>query len=601
MEDFYFFLRANGFYIMESSYHKNTEYCYVKLDGKAAELYHPNQIKRIIKRFTKGWIKNKKLMDAKAILNKLNTSNQISEANLDTLPEIKLNFKNYNRNTEYLHFKNISLKITKDLIETVKQTSVPNYILKTLFVNNTKISHLIDKDFRLIKKPAVEINASPIYQAILNEIQNAKNEQERTLLLAKDAMLPETEKYQVTINDDWYFISFLKDLSRLHWRKVDERNEDLTPLEEKEEQLAFANLCFVLGYHAAQHKDPAKAWLTLLQDNKISEMGVASGGSGKSLLSKAITYVRASLYRPGRSLNSPDVYKFFYDGLTEFHDFIEVDDMHEHADFGFFYTQITGPREVNPKNYSAIIIPFEDAGKMLVSYNYVLNTSDSSTARRILNATVSDYYHEKAKFNDYKETRSPSSKYGRLLYDDFTAEEWIKFYNFIAYCIQLYQRFYRITPPMANLEKRMYRKAMASGLGKDEEFFTWANGYFITYPGDNKPEFSPEECGYFNTFIIRETAFEAFKSLLTQKQRLDYRPAKFRNHIQAWCDYYGYTLNPDELCIGKTTDDCQRRIIKKVPGTNQSKECFFISVGNTSKNIESACTSNLKTNEEVPF
>lgn len=600
MEDFYFFMRANGFYMMESSYHKGVSYCYVKIDGKAVDLIHPDQIKRIVKRYTKNWIKAKKLMDAKAILNKLNGSNQISEANLDTLPEIKLSFKNYNRSTEYLHFKNISVMITKDSIETVKHVDVPNYILRDLNVNNKRVSHLIDKEFRLIKKPAVEINATKEYQELLTRISQAASENERTALIALEAQFPDIEKYSVNINDDFYFVNFLRDISRLHWRKSEEQGYPLAELERKEENLAFANLCFILGYHCAQHKDSSKAWLTLLQDNKISELGVASGGSGKSLLSKAITFVRASFYKPGRALADKDVFKFFYDGLTEFHDFIEIDDMWEHAEFGFFYTQITGPREVNPKNYSSIVLPYEDSGKMLISYNYVLPNTDSSTARRILNATVSDYYHEKTKFNDYKESRSPYTKYGRQLYDDFTTDEWIKFYNFIAYCIQLYQRFYRITPPMANLEKRQLRKTMASGLGKDEEFFTWANSYFVAFNGDNKPQISPADIGYYNSFIIRENAFENFKAQLTQKQKLDYRSGKFRNHVQAWCDYYNYELNPEELC----SSNYDRRIIKTVKNREDiscTKECFFISVSSNKMPPAPSITNISDDEEDTPF
>jgi len=583
LEDFYFFLKANGFYQMETGYYKNATYCYVKITGKAVELIHPADIKRIIKRFTKEWIRSKKLMDAKAILNKLNASNQISEANMDTIEEIELNFKNYDRFTEYLHFNNISVRIQKNKIETVKQVDLPNYILKNLVVNNKKVSHLIDKDFRLIKEQPVEINANSEYQELLDKIANAATEEERIALQHEEAQFADIDKYEVKINSDFFFTNFLWDLSRLHWKKELEwkklsaedkkiRKQPLTEDEIKEQNLAFANLCFVIGYHCAQYKDPAKAWLTLLQDNKVSEVGNASGGSGKSLLSAAIRYVRASFYKGGRSLSDKDVFKFFYDGLTEFHDFIEIDDLWEYADFGFFYTQITGPREVNPKNYSSIVLPYEDSGKMLISTNYELMSVDSSTYRRILNASVSDYYHEKTKLNDYAETRSPLTKYERRLYDDFTDEEWIKFYNFIAYCIQLQMRFHKIQPPMANLEKRQARRAMSAGLGKDEDFFKWANGYFIPWSGEGKkPETSPEDHGYWNTFIVKDHAFQNFCKGLSKKQQNDYRASKFKNQVSAWCDYYGYKLNPDPLCTGP--EDC-RRIIRKVEGT--TAECFYI-------------------------
>jgi len=429
----------------------------------------------------------------------------------------------------------------------------------------------------------------------LEKIANAATEEERITLHHEEAQFADIDKYDVKINSDFFFTNFLWDLSRLHWKKELEwkklsaedkknRKQPLTDDEIKEQKLLFANLCFVIGYHCAQYKDPGKAWLTLLQDNKVSEVGNASGGSGKSLLSTAIRYVRASFYKGGRSLSDKDVFKFFYDGLTEFHDFIEIDDLWEYADFGFFYTQITGPREVNPKNYSSIVLPYEDSGKMLISTNYELMSVDSSTYRRILNASVSDYYHEKTKLNDYAETRSPLTKYGRRLYDDFTEEEWVKFYNFIAYCIQLQMRFHKIQPPMANLEKRQARRAMSAGLGKDEDFFRWANGYFISWPESDgeKPITSPEEHGYWNTFIVKDFAFENFTRGLSKKQQNDYRASKFKNQVSAWCDYYGYKLNPDQLCTGP--EDC-RRIIRKGPD-GKTVECFYIDASSDARRID---------------
>lgn len=71
---------------------KNTDYCYVWLKGKVVDLIPPENIKRIVKRFTKAWIKSKNLTDEIAILNKLNTSNQITEGNIDTMEEHRARF-----------------------------------------------------------------------------------------------------------------------------------------------------------------------------------------------------------------------------------------------------------------------------------------------------------------------------------------------------------------------------------------------------------------------------------------------------------------------------------------------------------------------------
>ena len=210
---------------------------------------------------------------------------------------------------------------------------------------------------------------------------------------------------------------------------------------------------------------------------------------------------------------------------------------------------------------------------MIISSNYELQNTDNSTIARILNCAVSDYYHEKTKYNDYRETRSPLSKFGRMLFDEFTEEEWNKFYNFMAYCIQLQMRFFKIQPPMANLEKRQLRRLMIKGVSKDEEFFKWANIYFAV-PPDPRPDFSPDDRGYFNVLIKRENAFEAFKATLTDIQSRKFKAPQFKESLKAWCEYYGYELNPVNLCTGANADT-DRRILKTIEG--KTTECFYIS------------------------
>ena len=575
MEFFYFFLKVNGFYQIESKYFKGDEYCYCLITGKVVELIPPAQIKRRMKRFTKEWIKSKNMMDGIELLNKINTSNQLTEGNVESIDEIKLNFVNNDQHTEYVHFRNGSLKITKDKIERVKNEDIPNYILGFLKVNGKEMTHLIDRDIRVIDKPAIEVNTTPEYQLLLDQQAAAKTDEEKEVINTTLSQFQDINKYTVIINDDFIFAKFLKDLSRMSWRKEIEKGETLTEDEKKEENLSLANIMFVLGYHCAQYKDAGKAWLTFLQDMKISEVGKSSGGSGKSLFSKAIGYVRTNFYKGGRDLNDKSKYQFFYDGMTEFHDFIEIDDMHQHADFGFFYTQITGNREINPKNYSAFTLNYKDSGKMLISSNFELMNMDNSTVRRLLNCGVSDYYHDKSKFNDYKESRSPLTKFGRKMYEDFTDDEWIKFYNLVAYCVQLQQRFFKIQPPMVSLEKRQLRLEMAKGLGQGEEILNWANDYFVQNTG-SRIDVSPADEGYFNSYILKDNAFKHFvEHALTNDQKGKYKIAKFKEHIQVWCGYQDFEFNPIEF----QTDLPNKRIMRKTDG--KLSEYFYISTRNT--------------------
>jgi hypothetical protein len=574
LENYYYFLESHGFYVTDSKYHRKAGYCYTRIDGKVVELINPEQIKKIVKRFTKNWIRSKNLMDEVAILNKINASNQISENNLQELREIELNFRNHKKGLEWLHFKNGSLRITAELIEKVKHDDVPNYILGKLEINDDIISHLIDKNIRVEKTPAIEIKPTTAYGLLLDKLKAATTTTERENINVELANFPELDRYEVVINDEEFiYVRFLKDLAHIYWRKELEEKQELTNEEKKEQNLLLANLMFVMGYMTSEYKNPGKPWLVFLQDLKISDIGKSSGRSGKSLITMGMGKTRPSFYIGARRKDITEKTEFIYDGYTRHHNFIEIDDLYEFAEFDFFYTQVTGKREVNSKHISKQILDYDESGKMIISSNFELQKTDNSTIARLLNSGVSDYYHEKTKYNDYRETRSPLTKYGKMLFDEFTDEEWIKFYNFMAYCIQLQMRFFKIQPPMANLEKRQLRRLMTHGVSRDEEFFKWANSYFII-PPDPRPEFSPAENGYYNVLIVRENAFANFKNTLTDLQQRKFKAPQFRQSLEAWCEYYEYELNPLKLCTGKNATD-ERRILKTID--SKTTECFYIS------------------------
>lgn len=580
-EHFFHFLKMNGFHMYKYSNFRNTDYGYVQIKDKIVNIIAPDQVKRVVKKFTRDWIQSKGLLDEIAILHKLNTSSQINESLLDSIDDISLNFNNCTKDEEYLHFKNCSLKITGNSIERVKHTSVPNFILGSLTVKGKELSQIID--FNLGNPPslpAIDVTASEKYAELLDLLSKAIDEVDIVGINAQVSAMNEALKYNVSINNDKFiFASFIRDITRLHWRKELEERQPLTDDEKREEMLLLANIMFILGYMAAQHKNPSKAWIVFLQDLKESEIGQSSGRSGKSLLTKALTYVRNSFYIGGRELSDQSKYQFIYDGLTEFHDIIEVDDLDEHANFSFFYTQITGNRSVNCKNTSPFVLEYEDSSKMIMSTNFEMPNTDASTLARILNVGVSDYYHEKTRYNDYKETRSPLDKYGRLLFSDFTDAEWTEFYYFMAYCIQLQMRFKKITPPMDNIERRQYRREMSSGLGRGEQFLNWADDYFMVWDRQTmQPEYSTM-CNtdnapvYLNSFFNRKVAYDDFKNNggLPDSKIRNLTDNMFKKKLIAWCEYKGYTFNPERVLTEKS-----RRRIRRAVG-DKVVELFYIS------------------------
>ncbi len=578
LENLYRFLSANGYYTIKTELTKQG-YAYVNVQGRLVEYIDIDAIKRHTKGFLKRFInqedfymRTNRLSTRSTLLNKINVSNQINEQNLQDLPLLDISFKNHNRHYETLIFQNAAVRITKDRIEQIKHQDLENFVIREANYSNGKsFNQITPHNFYILPPEKLPVLVEPTkeYAELVEKLNSAKDEKTRDRVNTAIGAIPYIERFTLKIQDSKHiFIQFLRDLSRLHWRKEDEQGLKLSEKEQKEEQLNFVNLMFIMGYIAAQHKDPAKPKLVLLQDALVSQVGASSGRSGKSLLITLLEQLRISFYIGARRRKSVDNNDFIYDGLTKYHDFINVDDLHEYADFDQFYTEITGKRVVNGKFHNPFTLSYADSGKMIVSSNFPLRNTDTSTLARILPGQVSDYYHEATKYNDYKETRSPRSKFGRNLYDDFTQEEWNIVLNFIAYCIQLQQRFDMVMPPMGNIEKRQLRLSMAKGLNsKDEEFLNWADDYF--HYGDDGIQAT------INELHEKQELFENFLNTLTFKQRKEYKVTTFKRALIAYTEYKSLVYNPMRLC-DKTSEEqaIKRRIRQKKSGQTKEYICL---------------------------
>ena len=84
---------------------------------------------------------------------------------------------------------------------------------------------------------------------------------------------------------------------------------------------------------------------------------------------------------------------------------------------------------------------------------------------------------------------------------------------------------------------------------------------------------APAKEGWLNAYVVKEYAYKNFvENNLSTKQRNDFRINKFKEHVEAWCRYYGYKFNPPE----RFTDHDNNRILKYIPAETKSMECFYI-------------------------
>jgi len=364
-------------------------YCYAHINGKLVDLISPDEIDE----FLEYYYPNTK-----------NTS--ISRAYADEHPMLDLNFVNNDPHAEYLVFENTAIKITADSIELIPQHEMPFYVLNSLTIYNRQVSQTIMHMFTLEQSPVEIYRDNGIF------IKN---------------------------NDpEFVYTQFLIDLAAIHWQK----DADLTHDESQQQNRLFAQLLLTIGYLAAQYKQKDYNPVTFILDKNSGDNGFSKGRSGKSTFMHALSYVRPYLYLSGRNAGQ-NIDQFMYQFISSFNDCIHVDDLHPETDISRFASLSDETFTYQPYPNGLATLQFEQVGKLAVSACFKPDVSNLPGTHNC--CYLSDYYHEANIHTVYTESRSPFTKFGKMLYHDFTYNEWNKFYNLIAYCLQLHLIFERKT------------------------------------------------------------------------------------------------------------------------------------------------------------
>lgn len=528
-EQAYYFLQGNGFYQFEN---KNVR------DGMMFIYMNNNIISQSeaddCRKFIQNFLKDRYLPIP--LRNTIHRSNQLNENSLKGLDEIKLDFTDYDKHSQYLFFSNKTWKVTSAEITELKPSEVDRYVWE-----EEVIPHKVTK-----KDPPFRM-----------KFDKEENEYEIEIL-----------------NTDSDYFKFLINASRIHWKAelINRRQATGDGLQDKEyiknnryniagprleyeekweQKQHLINKIFSIGYLLHRYKDPARPWCVFAMDNKITETGESHGRSGKSFCYRAIRFFMKSVTLNGRNpklTENPHV----YDRVTEHTDYLLVDDSDQYLNFGFFFNALQGDMEVNPKNNQSYEIPFEHVPKFCITSNFTLRNIDPSTEGRILYTVFSDYYHVRTEGEDYAEDFTIRDDFGKNLFLDYTEEEWNDDFNFFAYCLQFYlsvPRELKLNPPMDNVTKRNLRTEMT------EAFKNWADVYF-----DAKE-------GMCDRLIERDIAFKDFAEKSGQHK---WTTNKFTKAIRAWSRYTDYVemFNPPEF------RNSSGRIIRKI--NDRAAEMIYI-------------------------
>ena len=480
-EYLFHFLALHGYYILHDENYDEPRY--IHLDGNIVKSITPRDIRAFVRRWASGEGSTQNHDVRNLILN----TPRLSPLALEALQEIELDFTSFTPDSQMFFFRNGTANVTADKIEW-KPRKISD------FNGCVWEDNVIKQDYREFK-PMFNIEIGNNADGVLG--------------------------YQMQILDSSSskFFGYLINSSRIYWRKeMEERfstaaerekyrrenrfnigGEGLTNAERLEQVLCLMSKIFALGYVLHQYKSPDRAWALMAMDAKIGENDECNGRSGKSFFYSLLGIMRRKVDMSGRSGNITRN-DHWLDGVDQYTQLLQIDDLDERMPASFFYDIITGSMTVNPKNNHIFTIPFSKSPKIGFTTNYVPSDFDPSSDARMIYMVYADYYHQQTDQNDYLESRSIRDDFGKVLYTEaYTEEEWAADFAFALQCVQFYLRVKRdypalkIQPPMENIRQRKLKRDMG------ENFEEWAYQYFA------------EDSGHLDEQLVRTDVFEDYK------------------------------------------------------------------------------------------
>lgn len=198
-----------------------------------------------------------------------------------------------------------------------------------------------------------------------------------------------------------------------------------------------------IGFLLHSYKTSARNRAVILNDEMISEN--PNGGTGKGLFINAIACMKRIATIDGKNFASDK--SFAYQTVQVDTQVLCLDDIKKNFNFESLFSIITEGITLEKKNKDAIKLPIEKSPKLLISTNYAVKGEGNSFERRKWELEFAQYYNAE---------RTPLVEFGRMLFDDWDADEWHKFDNYMISCLQLYLTNGLIEAQFNNLDTRKF-------------------------------------------------------------------------------------------------------------------------------------------------
>ena len=196
-----------------------------------------------------------------------------------------------------------------------------------------------------------------------------------------------------------------------------------------------------IGFLMHGYKSLSFCPAVILNDEVISDN--PEGGTGKGLFMNALSQMKKVVTIDGKSFTFER--SFAYQLVSADTQILVFDDVKKHFDFERLFSVVTEGLTLEKKNKDAIKIPFSKSPKIAITTNYAIKGTGNSFARRKWELELHQYYTK-----EY----TPLDEFGKLMFGDWSDDDWCSFDNYMIRCLKDYLRTGLVKSKFVNLKIR---------------------------------------------------------------------------------------------------------------------------------------------------
>lgn len=213
-------------------------------------------------------------------------------------------------------------------------------------------------------------------------------------------------------------------------------------------------LFLFIGYYLHGYKDPSTPKIGVLVDEIAGTEGQSNGGTGKSLMFKAIGHLVEVLEVDGKGYDPRNTKALQL--VTDATRAIFFNDWDTHrVPFDRLFNMATDTLTVERLYLGQQSYPFAVSPKIGITTNGMLTGQGGSHDRRKYELEVAPHYGP---------GHQPRDEFGHNFFDGWDADEWSRFDNLMLHCCHLYLQAGKLVAPASeNLEHRRLLSATSAG------------------------------------------------------------------------------------------------------------------------------------------